>query len=158
MAVVTFTRTRDLIALGVVVALLSWIVIRQVYGDLPPLRPALPISLVVLAAAEVGYGRLLKAGIARRPGTIPVQPLVAARVVALAKASSLVGAAATGFWTGLLLHTVPNLNYLAAASGDTRTGVIGVVCGLLLVGGALWLEHCCRAPRRPDEESRTASP
>lgn len=153
----TFTRLRDLAILGAVVALLSWIVIRQVYGDLPPLRPVLPISLVVLAVAEGVYGRRLQARIARKQGTIPVQPLVAARAVALAKASSLVGAAATGFWAGLLLHTVPNVNYLAAASSDTRTGIIGVVCGLLLVGGALWLEHCCRAPRRPDEESRAHS-
>lgn len=151
-----FTRGRDLVGLAIVAAVVSWLVIRQLYGQLPPLPAFVPVSLVVLAAAEGVLGGQLRARIQRRPGTARVQPLVAARAVALAKASSLVGAAALGFWTGLLAYTVPNLGFLAAASGDTRTGIIGVVCALALVVAALWLEYCCRAPRRPDEDSRTS--
>lgn len=148
-----FTRVRDLLGLAAVVALVSWLVIRQLYGDLPPLPAFVSLSLVVLAAVEVVLGLQLRARILRRPGTDLVQPLLAARAVALAKASSLAGAAATGFWAGLLAFTVPNLGFLAAASADTRTGVVGVLCGVALVGGGLWLEHCCRAPDRPDDES-----
>lgn len=149
-----FTRVRDLAGVAAVVALLSWIVIRQLYGDLPPFPAFLPLSLAVLAVAEGVLGWQLRARIGRRPGTVPVHPIVAARAVALAKASSLVGAAAAGFWTGLLLHVVPNLHFLAAADGDTRSGVVGVACALALVGAGLWLEHCCRSPNLPDEDRK----
>ncbi len=147
-----FTRVRDLAGLAVVAALVCWLVIRQVYGNLPPFPVFVPLSLAILAAVEVVLGGQLRSRIQRRPGTVRVQPLVAARAVALAKASSLVGALAGGFWAGLLLHTVPNSDFLAAAGRDTRTGIVGVVCALALCGAALWLEHCCRAPGRSDED------
>ncbi len=147
-----FTRVRDLVGLAVAAGLVSWLVIRQVYGELPAFPVFVPVSLAVLAAVEVVLGLQLRARIARRPGTTPVPPLTAARAVALAKASSLVGALATGFWAGLLGYTLPNQDFLAAAGSDTRTGLVGVACGGLLTGAGLWLEHCCRAPRRPDDD------
>lgn len=147
---------RDLVGLTLATALVCWLVIRQVYGDLPPFPVFIPLSLAVLAAVEGVLGGQLRSRIARRPGTVRVQPLVAARAVALAKASSLVGALAAGFWAGLLLHTVPNSDFLAAAGPDTRTGIVGVVCALALAGAALWLEHCCRTPGRPDEDQLPA--
>lgn len=147
-----FTRVRDLVALAVAAGLVSWLVIRQVYGDLPPFPAFVPVSLVVLAAVEAVLGGQLRSRIQRRPGTAPVQPLVAARAVALAKASSLVGAAAAGFWCGLLLYTLPNVDFLAAAGPDTRTGVVGVSCAVALACAGLWLEHCCRTPQRPDDD------
>lgn len=147
-----FTRVRDLAGLTAVVALVSWLVIRQLYGDLPPFPAFVPLSLTILAAVEVVLGAQLRSRIGRRPGTTPLQPLVAVRAVALAKASSLVGAAAAGFWAGLLLHVVPNIDFLAAAGPDARTGAIGVVCALALAGAGLWLEYSCRAPDRPDDD------
>jgi len=155
---VTFTRIRDLAGLALVAALISWLVIRQVYGDLPPFPAYVPLSLAVLAAAEFMLGWQLRSRIGRRPGTAPVQPLVAARAVALAKASSLVGAAAAGFWAGLLLYAIPNVDFLAAAAGDSRTGVIGVICAVALAAAGLWLEYSCRAPDQPgdDEPARPA--
>lgn len=146
------TRIRDLFFLVVVAAVVSWLVIRQIYGDLPPFPAFVPLSLAILALVEFVLGWQLRSRISRRPGTAPVQPLVAARAVALAKASSLVGAAAAGFWSGLLLHVVPNVDFLAVAGADSRTGAVGVLCALSLVGAGLWLEYCCRAPDRPDDE------
>jgi hypothetical protein len=147
------TRVRDLLAIAVVGTGLGWLAIREWYGDLPRLRWFVPLSLALLACAEVLAGSQLRARIRRRPGTEPVQPLVAARSLALAKASAIVGAAMAGLWAGLLLFTVPRLDYLAAAGNDTRTGVIGVVAALALVGAALWLEFCCRTPEPPDERT-----
>ncbi len=144
---------RDLVGLALAAGLVSWLVIRQVYGQLPTFPVFVPVSLAVLAAVEVVLGLQLRARIARRPGTTPVPPLIAARAVALAKASSLVGALATGCWAGLLGYTLPNQDFLAAAGADTRTGIVGVACGVVLTGAALWLEHCCRAPRCPDDQA-----
>ncbi len=147
------TRVADLLAIGAVATVLSWLAVRHWYGDLPRLSWFVPISLLLLALVELVIGIQLRARIRRRPGTVPVHPLVAARSLPLAKASALVGVAALGVWAGLLCYTVPRLSDVAAASDDTRTGVIGAVASASLVGAALWLEYCCRAPRPPDDRA-----
>lgn len=148
------TRPRDLASIAVVAGLLSWIAVRRWYGSLPELQWIVPLSLAFLAIAEFGSGFQLRARIRRRPGTRPPNPLVAARLLALAKASSLVGAAMAGVWAGLLLYVVPRLDYLAAAGGDTVTAAVGVGSSLALAAAALWLEYCCRTPKPPDERKR----
>jgi hypothetical protein len=104
-----------------------------------------------LGEAVVGYG--LRSRIRppeRSAGSVttrkPVPPLMAARAVMAAKATSLAGAALTGLWAGLLLYVVPSWSVLSAAQSDGITGIIGLVGALIMVGGALFLEHCCRAP------------
>jgi hypothetical protein len=129
--------------------------VRQWYGDIPPLRWYLPLSLALLAVAETTAASQLRARIRRAPGTRPVQPLVAARSLALAKASALVGAAMLGVWAGLLIYTVPRVSFLAAAGDDTLVGAVGVVTSLSLIASALWLEYCCRTPKPPDEAERS---
>ena len=57
---------------------------------------------------------------ARRPGTRPVQPLVAARAVLVAKASALAGAIMAGAWAGLLAYVLPRSGDVAAAGGRHR--------------------------------------
>lgn len=147
-----FTRVRDLAGYAAAALLITWPVVRQVYGSLPPFPVVLPVSLGILAAVEAAYGTQLRARIQRRPGTARVPPLVAARAVALAKASSIVGAVAVGSWGGLLAHTLPQVGFLAAAGPDTVTGAVGVACGAGLAAAGLWLEHCCRTPGRPEDE------
>jgi Protein of unknown function (DUF3180) len=148
------TRVRDLAAVAAVAGLIGWLVVREWYGEIPKLRWFLPLSLALLAIAEALAASQLRARIRRVPGTWPVPPLVAARSLALAKASALVGAAMVGVWAGLLVYTVPRLGVLAAAGDDTRTGVLGVVASLSLVCSALWLEYCCRTPKPPDRSSQ----
>ena len=131
----TPTRIRDLLGYALAAGLLTWLALRQWYGELPRLSWFLPLSLGLLALAEAIAGSQLRARIRRRPGTRPVQPLVAARSLALAKASAIVGALMLGLWGGLLAYALPRLDYLAAA------------------GPALRLEWCCRAPT-PDNDDR----
>jgi hypothetical protein len=154
---VTATRARDLAAIGVVIAAVAWVALRRWYGSLPPLRWFVPLSLALLALAEGLVARQVKARIDRRPGTEPLPALVAAQILALAKASAIVGAAMIGAWVGLLLYVLPRLDYLAAAGNDTRTGVIGLVSAAALVAAALWLEYSCRTPE-PPEEGRPKTP
>ena len=56
------------------------------------------------------------------------------------------GAVVAGAWAGLLGYVVPRASTVSAAASDTAAGVVGLGCALALVGGALWLERCCRAP------------
>jgi hypothetical protein len=153
--VISPTRIRDLIGYALAVTGITWLALRQWYGDLPRLSWFVPLSLVLLAIAETLAANQLRDRIRRRPGALPVQPLVAAQMFALAKASAVVGAVVTGSWAGLLLYAVPRLGQLMAAGGDTRTGSVVVVAGLALAGAGLWLEYCCRAPAPPDSETRT---
>jgi hypothetical protein len=142
----TPTRPRDLLAAGLVAAVLVNLLVRLAYGSLPAIPLLAGATLGVLGAAEALAGNALRARIRRRPGTRPVQPLVAARAVVVAKASSLAGAIMAGAWAGLLAHVLPRAFEVTAAAGDTAAAAVGLVCALGLVAGALWLERCCRTP------------
>jgi len=142
----TLTRPRDLLVIALVVAVLANLVVRLSYESLPGFPLLAGATLGVLGVAELVGGNLLRARIQRKPGTRPVEPLVAARAVLLAKASSVGGSVVAGAWAGLLVYVLPRASTVSAASSDTASGLVGLVCALVLVGGALWLEYCCRAP------------
>ena len=72
--------------------------------------------------------------------------MTAARAVMAAKATSLAGAAVAGLWVGLLLYVLPSWSSVAAAQADAVTGIIGLVGAVIMIGGGLFLEYCCRAP------------
>ncbi|GAA4743411.1 DUF3180 domain-containing protein [Modestobacter marinus] len=163
----TSVRRRDLLALAVGLAVASWLLVRAGYGSLPQLQWWLPVPLGVLAVAELLGARTLAARLSaqrdrrpppgRAPGaTRPVEPMLVARVAVLAQASAYVGAVLVGCWAGLLLHTVPQLGRLSAATADTVTGVLGVLFAAALTGAALWLEHVCKIP--PDGDDDAAAP
>ena len=147
---VTPTRPRNLLAVGLVVAICANLVVRLTYASLPGFPLFGGITLAVLGVAEAIGGRALRARIRREPGTTPVQPLVAARAVLLAKASSVAGAVVGGAWLGLLVFTAPQARSVQAAGADTAAAAVGLGCALVLVGGALWLEQCCRTPDDPE--------
>jgi hypothetical protein len=164
-------RRRDLAVLVVGLALATWLLVRAVYGDLPPLRWWLPAPLAVLAVAEALAARTLRTRLrdlrtaralgrgrapdgATRPERVrPVEPMLVARTAVLAQASAYVGAVLLGVWLGVLAHVGPAVGRLQAAGGDTLTAVIGVVCSAALIGAALWLESVCRVP--PEEHDPT---
>jgi hypothetical protein len=148
-----FTRARDLIAVAAVAAVVGYLVVRLSYQRLPPLPrfAGVPAALLGLGEAVAGYN--LRKRIRRRDGngrdpvTVrPVEPLTAARAVMTAKATSLAGAALAGLWIGLLVYVVPSWSTLVAARADGITGIIGLAGAAVMIGGALFLEHCLRAP------------
>jgi Protein of unknown function (DUF3180) len=148
------TRIPELAATLVVVAVVVYLLVRLAYEALPALPTLAGVTLLVLAAIEVVLGFALKARIERRPGTKPVEPLVAARAVALAKASAVAGAVMGGVWLGMLGYLLPRRTELAAAADDTPGAVVGLACALALVAAALWLQHCCRTPSDSDDQDR----
>ena len=170
----TPVRRRDLVVVAVGLALAAWLVVRSVYGDLPPLRWWLPVPLALLAVAEAMTARTLGARLgawrearrsarggrpaaAARPEQVrPVEPMLVARAAVLAQASAYVGAVFVGVWAGVLLYVVPSLDRLDAAGGDAVTGVIGVVASAALTAAALWLEHVCRVPPSEDDDGGPA--
>lgn len=140
------TRLRDLWLAGLVAALLAHVLGQLSYASLPSLPLFAGVTLGVLGIAEAVAGTILKARIDRKPGTKPLDPLVAARALLVAQASALGGAIVAGLWAGLLAYVGPRVGSAAVLASDAASATIGLVCALGLVAGALWLERCCRAP------------
>jgi hypothetical protein len=162
-------RRRDLVVLAVGLALAVWLLVRALYGELPPLDWWLPAPLAVLAVAEALGARALRdrlaaqrlartragqpAAAARNAPVRPVEPMLVARLAVLAQASAYVGAVFAGVWAGVLAHVGPAVGRLQAAGGDTVAALIGIVSSAALVAAALWLESVCRVP--PEEDGPT---
>jgi len=148
---VRFTRAQDLLLTALIAGVVVYLLIRPTYGSVPPLPRLAGVTLLALAVAETAMGFGLRARIQRKPGTRPVQPLQAARAVALAKASSLLGAVMGGAWLGVLGYVFPLRAEVTAAASDMVTALIGVGCAAALIAAALWLEYCCKTPKGPDD-------
>lgn len=144
------TRVALLVLVAAVTAAVTYVGVALGYGDLPPIPLYAPATVAFLGIAELATAASVRARLQHQPGTRPVDPLVVARLVALAKASAVGGALVTGGYAALLAYTgqgldVPSKAHDAAASG------FGAGAGLLLVVAALVLERVCRAPEPPDD-------
>ena len=144
-----FTKPRDLLAVGLIAGLLVHLLLRLSYDSLPELPTFAGFTLLVIAAVDVVLAFSLRARIRRKPGAEPVQPLTAARAVALAKASSLLGAIMAGAWSGVLVYVIPAQGEFDAARHDLVSAIVGLVCAAVLITAGKWLEHCCKTPEDP---------
>lgn len=155
----TQTRIRDLVGLALFAAVAAWLLVRSMYGTLPPIPVYAGASLYPVAVIEVVLAFMIRSRIGKHEigdGPGKLHPITAARAVALAKASALVGAAAAGVWVGFLLFLLPQLSTVSAAGEDAVGVVVGALAGVALAAAALWLEYCCRTPEGPDEPSEPA--
>ncbi|SFS57143.1 DUF3180 domain-containing protein [Saccharopolyspora flava] len=147
----SFTKPGQLVASGLVAAVVVFLACRLSYGDLPPLPLLAGATLLLIAAVDVVLALVLRPRVQRKPGVEPVEALTAARAVALAKASSLAGAIMAGVWLGLLGYLLPMMGTVQAARSDMLAAVVGLISAAALIGAGLWLEHCLRNPDDPDE-------
>lgn len=144
-----FTRPRELIVAGVIGLVLAYLAFEFAYGSLPRMPRLAGVTLLILAAIEAVLAFNIRARIrsGRLWGAIGV-----ARAVALAKASSLLGALMLGAWLGALIAVLPRAGEVTAAANDLQAGIVGVVCSIVLIPVALWLEHTCRTPDSRDQD------
>ena len=144
------TRVSTLVIIAVVCAAAGWLLLRAVYTKLPPLPWTGVPALLIAAAAEAWMGRDIKARIVGRPGSKPVEPLFASRMVALARASSVAAAIIAGLAAGFAFYLAGSLN-ASTPRQDALTAVITFVAAIVLACAALYLEYCCRVPGNPEE-------
>lgn len=147
-----FTRARDLVIAGIVAGIVVNLLLQLSYDSLPPLPLLAGATFFVIAVIETWFAFSLRSRINRKPGTTQVRALTAVRAVALAKASSLIGAVMAGAWLGVLVYVLPLTSQISVAGGDTRSSIVGIVSAAALIAAGLWLEHCCRTPDDPDPE------
>jgi hypothetical protein len=153
---VRFTRARDLVLAGVITAVVVNVLLLIGYDSLPPLPTLAGGTLLVLAVIELAFAIVLRPRLARKAGTRPVPALQAVRVVALAKASSLLGSIMAGAALGALVYVLPKRAQLTVAANDTTSAVIALVSAAALIAAALWLEYCCRAPEDRDDQTHSS--
>ncbi|MEU7615457.1 DUF3180 domain-containing protein [Micromonospora rifamycinica] len=144
------TRFSTLLVAALAAAAVAWLLISSFYYSGTPRLPWLPVvTLVALAVLEAYAAVNTRSRIERKPGREPVNPLLVARFVVLAKASALAGAIFLGFYAGLTgwLFAEPT----NAAIEDRPAAGAGALASLALVAAALWLERSCRVPESDDD-------
>ena len=147
------TRVSTLVLVAVICALAGWLTFRSVYTKLPPLPWTGVPALLIAAAAEAWMGHDLRGRIAGKRGLKPAAPLFVSRMVALAKASSVAGAAIAGFAAGFDIYLSGSLS-ASVPRQDALTAAVTFVAAVLLACAALYLEYCCRVPNAPDGDHR----
>jgi hypothetical protein len=151
------TRPSTLATVAVVFALAAWLLLHLIYQRLPPLPWTGAPALLLAAALEAWTGRDLRARITKRRGTKPADPLFVSRMVALAKASSLVAAAVAGFAAGVDIYLSGSLN-ASVPRQDELTAAVTLAAAVLLACAALYLEYCCRVPDPPGRDQDDETP
>jgi Protein of unknown function (DUF3180) len=144
-----FTRPRELVVAGLIALVLVYVAFEFAYGSMPRLPTLAGVTLIVLAAIEVVLAFSIRSRI--RDGRV-TSAVAVVRAVALAKASSMLGALMLGAWLGVLAALVPRVGEVTAATGDVRSALVGTGSSILLIAAGLWLEHCCRTPDTRDRE------
>jgi hypothetical protein len=145
------TRPGTVLGIFVIAAIVGWLATRATFTNLPLLPITAVPALAALALAEAAVGRSVQNRLSgRRPGAKPVAPLAIARLVALAKASSTAAVVLGGLVTGYLIYVLHELDKSVPAR-DARVAGVTLAATLALLAAALYLEHCCRAPKPPDD-------
>lgn len=145
------TNAATLVLIGLLSAVGSWLLMSRFYGDLPRLNWLPGLTLGALAVGEGIAALTTKARIDRRPGTLPVDPLLVARFVVLAKASSMAGAIFAGVYGGVLVWALAEQGRLLIAEQNLGPSAAGFAGSLALTAAALLLERSCRVPDQPED-------
>ena len=145
------TRPTILIAVLAGVAAIVWGVLQLAYVSMPPLPWTAVPTLLLLALGEVVTAINTRARIQRKRGTSPVEPLVVARFVALAKASAYAATVLAGVFGGFVIYLASSLDK-PTPRRDFQVSVGSIVAALVLIGAALFLEYTCRVPKGPDDD------
>jgi uncharacterized membrane protein YczE len=150
------TRLSVLAAVVVGVGVVTWAAVRLLYASLPLLPWTMVPSLLLLALGELYAALVTRARIHHRPGAKPIEPLIAARLAALGKASSHAAAVIAGVFAGLALYLVTSLDKPSPRHDFYVSGGT-FLAGLALVAAAMFLEYACRVPKGPEDEDERRS-
>lgn len=151
-------RLRLVVLVAVVVAGLSWVVLRLAAGagrDLPGESWLTAVLLGALGLGLVLAGRPVKRLVAGT-ATRPVHPLYAARVLAMAQAAALGGAAIAGWYAAQLALVLPDSD---VSSQRQRLLVLGLLAAVAaaLAGVGLLVQRWCRLDDERDRDPRDPS-
>lgn len=148
----TRTRWQTLLLLAVVVAGLTWLLLRFLEGRgvLAPGVPWLVVGVELLIAGVVlSMGWAVRQFLQGKRPTL--DPIRAARTAVLAKAACYTGAVLTGWYGGQVLAVIGDLDLPANPARATAAGIAAGGAVVLAVVG-LVVEWFCRVPPPGSEE------
>lgn len=151
------TRVSTLVWIGLAAAPVGWSVGRvvdAVSDALPPVPWILPLLLAFLAVVLFLGARAVRGWIEERRFDGRLDALRIARLLALAKAAAVFGAAVAGGYVGL---GVLALNSLSVPAGRNRAVLSGLVAvaAVVVVVAALRLERAGMVPPEDEESEDT---
>lgn len=148
------TRVSTLVWIGLAAAPVGWSVGRivdAVSNALPPVPWILPLLLVLLAAVLFVGARAVRGWIEERKYDGRMDALGVARLLALAKAGAVFGAAVAGGYIGLGVLALESLAVPAGRNRVILSAAVAVMAVVVAVA-AVRLERACQVPPG-DEES-----
>ncbi len=110
---------------------------------------SLPILLLLIGAVVVLLAVPIRRA-TRGEQRVQINPFRAVRIAMLAKASSIVGAAAGGFAVGLLVFLLTRP--VTPSVGSMAEIIASIVAGAALVAAGLVAEHLCTIRKDDDDE------
>ncbi|HXA63156.1 MAG TPA: DUF3180 domain-containing protein [Streptosporangiaceae bacterium] len=145
------TRPAIVIALVAILTVATWALLRFMYASLPPLPWTMVPTLLLLALGEAFAGFNIRGRIQHKPDTKPVEPLMVARMAALAKATAHAAAVLAGVFAGFAVYLQSSMDK-PTPRADFFVSAGTFIAAIVLVGAALFLEWTCRVPPGPDAE------
>ncbi|MDQ1698873.1 MAG: hypothetical protein QOG34_736 [Frankiaceae bacterium] len=136
-----------LVLLAALASAVAYLFTRNYYADVQSPARYWPVTLLIIGLGELYTAYMTAARLAGKTSR-PIHPIAVARLAALAKASSPVGALMAGGYAGFLLHVARLAG--PQAGTDTVTAALGAAFGLVLAICALVLERVCRVKTPPD--------
>jgi hypothetical protein len=148
------TNPATLALSAVVTAAVSWFFVSRYFGSIPNVTWLAGLTMAGLAVIEAIAAKTTRARVEQRPRAGRLNPLLVARFVVLAKASSVAGAIFAGVYGGVTAWALSERDRLAAAAQNLPPAVAGLVGALGLTAAALLLERACRVPDPPEDEDQ----
>lgn len=149
------TQWQTLVAIALVTGTVTYAVSQLVVargGQPLPISPAVAVALLAFAALLLALGRSVRRFVLGRRA--PMSPLRAFRIVVLAKASALVGAAQLGFFAAQGFVALDGSDAPGARAQALADFAAAGAC-LVLVAVALLVEWFCRVPPVDPEAEKT---
>ena len=140
------TRPGDLLGALIGAGLLAFLLLRLAYADLSALSPVTPAPLAALGVAELVLARRVRRVVAREPDVKAMTAISIARLVALGKASALVGAGVAGAALALIAYVLPDVGRVTVARSDALVAGAVILGAALLCAAGLLLERAGIAP------------
>ena len=153
------TKPATLVVAALAAGAIGWLIIANDYGSFPTVTWLPGLILAGLGVLQIFAAINTKARVDRKPGAPPVEPLTVVRYVVLAKSSSIVGALFGGFFLAVAVWLFGQPHGAQSAPGhDLPPSLASFGGAIVLLVGALLLEHACRVPPPPDDEEKEDGP
>lgn len=153
------TRLRTLIVVALVAGVLAWsgLSVWTAYGNLVPAVPWLTVLVTfMVAAAVLAAGWPVRRWV-RGKRDRPLDALVAARTVVLAKSSAYTGAALVG-WYGAQVVLLISGPLTETRREQALVATASAFGSLAMTGAGLLVEWFCRVPPSDDDDPGDAAP